>query len=251
MAVGEAAGNAGMAILAIVAALGAMTFAALGLRRAATPLAQRIDAALPQTQCAQCGYAGCMPYAAAVAAGEAAINRCPPGGERVVRKIARLTARPYVALDASCGAHKTRQVAIIDEARCIGCTLCIQACPVDAIVGAPKLMHTVIRAECTGCELCLPPCPVDCIALAPAPWRAADILLGKKTRAEQRARMRFAARLRRLDRDRRERAERLARKAQRSAASPAPATVDRKRAIVARAIERARRKLAERARVEV
>ena len=253
MAVGEAAGSAALAIFTITAALAAMTVAAIALRRAATPLVERIDAVLPQTQCTQCGYAGCMPYALAVAAGEAAINRCPPGGARVIRKIARVTRRPYVALDETCGVPKPRQIAIIHEARCIGCTLCIQACPVDAIVGAPKLMHTVIQAECTGCELCLPPCPVDCIALEPAPWKPAAILLGERARAEARARARFASRLRRLARDRRERADRLARRtAERAtlAATPGPASAERKRSIVARAIERARRKLAERETLE-
>ena len=242
----------GAAAIVIVVALAAMTLAALSLRLAATPLARRIDAVLPQTQCTQCGYAGCMPYAQAVALGEAAINRCPPGGERVIRKLARITARPYIALDSRCGIHKLRQVARIDEARCIGCTLCIQACPVDAIVGAAKLMHTVIGAECTGCELCLPPCPVDCIALAPAPWKPVDTLLGRKAQAEERARGRFVSRLRRLERERHERAERLARRNAELASRGAPTRAElRKQAIVAAAVARARRKLAETEPLEV
>src|SRR5262245_26583687 len=197
MALSDMPGDPAVAIIVILVALAAMTLSAALLRRASMPLAQRIDAVLPQTQCTQCGYAGCKPYALAVAAGEAAINRCPPGGDDVIRKIARLTARPYLPLDETCGIHKPRQIAVIDEARCIGCTLCIQACPVDAIVGAPKLMHTVIDAECTGCELCLPPCPVDCIALEPVPWTALDALLGRRSRAQERARSRFASRLHR------------------------------------------------------
>ena len=132
------------------------------------PLARRIDDLLPQTQCTRCGYDGCRPYAEAVAAGEAEIDRCPPGGDEGIARLAALLGRAVRPLDASVGAAQAPQVAVIDEAACIGCTKCIQACPVDAIVGASKRMHTVIAADCTGCELCLAPCPVDCIALAPA-----------------------------------------------------------------------------------
>lgn len=134
-----------------------------------TPLARRIDALLPQTQCTRCGYDGCRPYAEAIAAGEAEINHCPPGGEAGVAKLAALLDRAPMPLDPANGPCREPQVAVIDEAACIGCTKCIRACPVDAIVGASKLMHTVIASWCTGCELCLPPCPVDCIALVPVP----------------------------------------------------------------------------------
>ena len=126
---------------------------------------ERIDAALPQTQCQRCGYPACRPYAEAIARGEAAINRCPPGGAEGVRLLARITGQPVVPLDPECGVEASPRIAVIDEDTCIGCTKCIQACPVDAIVGASKLMHTVIADLCTGCELCLPPCPVDCIAM--------------------------------------------------------------------------------------
>lgn len=128
-------------------------------------LTDPIDALLPQTQCGQCGYAGCRPYAQAVAEGAADINRCPPGGADVIGDLARLLNVAVKPLDESCGVTKPPAVALIDEAWCIGCTLCIQACPVDAIVGAAKVMHTVIADECTGCELCIPPCPVDCIQM--------------------------------------------------------------------------------------
>ena len=130
--------------------------------------ADYIDALLPQTQCRQCGYPACRPYAEAIAKGEADINRCPPGGETGIRALADLLGKQPVALDPSRGAYKPRAFARIDEAGCIGCTLCIQACPVDAIMGAAKRMHTVLEVECTGCELCLPPCPVDCIEMLPA-----------------------------------------------------------------------------------
>ena len=132
-------------------------------------LARRIDALLPQTQCTRCGYDGCRPYADAIAAGEADIDRCPPGGEEGIARLARLLGRAAKPLDPECGVYQPPRVAVIEEDACIGCTKCIQACPVDAIVGASQLMHTVIASWCTGCELCIPPCPVDCIALAPAP----------------------------------------------------------------------------------
>jgi len=125
-----------------------------------------IDALLPQTQCAQCGFPGCRPYAEAVANG-APINRCPPGGATLVRDLADLLGRPVVALDESAVGIPAGHIAYIDETRCIGCALCLPACPVDAIVGAPQFLHTVIAAECTGCGLCLPSCPVDCIDARP------------------------------------------------------------------------------------
>jgi len=132
-------------------------------------LARRIDAILPQTQCTKCGYDGCRPYAEAIAGGEADINQCPPGGDEGVALLARLLGRAPKPLNPANGIYRPPQVALIEEATCIGCTKCIQACPVDAIVGASKLMHTVIASWCTGCELCLPPCPVDCIVLVPVP----------------------------------------------------------------------------------
>ena len=138
--------------------------------------ADAIDALLPQTQCRRCRYDSCRAYAEAVAAGDAPINRCPPGGDATVAALADLLGSPVLAIDQSCGITTPLAIARIDEATCIGCTLCIQACPTDAIVGAAKLMHTVIADRCTGCELCLPPCPVDCIAMLPAarPWSTAD-----------------------------------------------------------------------------
>ena len=131
-------------------------------------IAERIDALLPQTQCTQCGYEACRPYAEAIARGEADIDRCPPGGDEGIAKLAALLGRAAKPLDPARGAFRPPQVALIDEALCIGCVKCIDACPVDAIVGASKQMHTVIAAWCTGCELCIPPGPVDCISLGPA-----------------------------------------------------------------------------------
>lgn len=185
-------------------------------------LADTIDALLPQTQCRRCGYAACRPYAEALAAGTAEINRCPPGGEPLIRSLAALTGRATVPLDPACGTAGPRRVARIDESRCIGCTLCIQACPVDAIVGAAKRMHTVVAELCTGCDLCLPPCPVDCIATLPAPdaerpWDSARAAA---------ARERYLAR-----------ATRLARSAQAPAAS---ARAEAKRAAIEAAFARAR-----------
>jgi electron transport complex protein RnfB len=130
-------------------------------------LIDAIDALLPQTQCTRCGYAGCRPYAAAIANGEADINQCPPGGDATIRALALHLARPYRPLNPANGVETPPCVAVIDEARCIGCARCLPACPVDAIVGAPRFMHTVVSAQCNGCELCLPPCPVDCIEMRP------------------------------------------------------------------------------------
>jgi electron transport complex protein RnfB len=148
-----------MALGAVVlgAALG---FAAIKFKVEGDPLVEKIEAILPQTQCGQCGFPGCKPYAEAIAKGEVDINLCPPGGMEGVQRLADLLGREVKPLEAE---EKPKQVAIIDENTCIGCTLCIQACPVDAIVGAAKQMHTIIAAQCTGCELCLPPCPVECI----------------------------------------------------------------------------------------
>ena len=130
-------------------------------------LVERIDRLLSQTQCGQCGHDGCRPYAEALARGEAGIDQCPPGGDAGARALARLLGVPPRPYDRGRGEHQPGRVAAIIEADCIGCTKCIQACPVDAIAGASKLMHVVIARLCTGCELCLPPCPVDCIVMVP------------------------------------------------------------------------------------
>ena len=201
-------------------------------------LAEQIDALLPQTQCTKCGYPACRPYAEAIAEGEADINQCPPGGEAGVRKLAALLARETKPLDPRYGVEHPRRVAVIDESRCIGCTLCIQACPVDAIVGAPKLMHTVVTELCSGCDLCLPPCPVDCIDMVPA---IGDDALWDRPRADA-ARERFGLRRTRLERERSDRAERLAQRALDARRSD-PET-EKKRAVIQAAIERARAKRA-------
>ncbi|MCL4315346.1 MAG: electron transport complex subunit RsxB [Gammaproteobacteria bacterium] len=157
-----------IAFTALAAVFGLILgFAAIRFRVEGDPLVNKIDALLPQTQCGQCGYPGCRPYATAIASGEADINQCPPGGEAGIIALADLLGRDPKPLNAKHGTLKPKMVAVIDEPLCIGCTLCIQACPVDAILGAAKQMHTVIEQECTGCELCVAPCPVDCIRMEP------------------------------------------------------------------------------------
>jgi Na+-translocating ferredoxin:NAD+ oxidoreductase subunit B len=135
----------------------------------APDLVARVDALLPQTQCTRCGYTGCRPYAAAIADGQAEINQCPPGGAATIQALAELLQRPALALNPQNGIEGPVKAAWIDESRCIGCARCLAPCPVDAIVGAQKFVHTVIAERCTGCELCLPPCPVDCIVMKPHP----------------------------------------------------------------------------------
>lgn len=211
-------------------------------------LVESIDALLPQTQCTRCGFEGCRPYAEAVAAGRAEINRCPPGGDAGVARIAALLERSCLPLDPTCGPSLPPSAAIIDESACIGCTLCIQACPVDAIVGAAKVMHTVLLGACTGCELCVPPCPVDCIAIVPLrELRARDFEVLESDPVDWRvaadaARTRFEARRRRLEREKIERDARLQRKAEHKLESLAPddPAGARKRAVIEAALARAR-----------
>jgi electron transport complex protein RnfB len=140
-------------------------FAAIRFKVESSPIVDQMDALLPQTQCGQCTYPGCRPYAEAIAGGEAEINQCPPGGTSTIHALAELLDKEPLSLNEAHGQHGLPEVAVIDEKQCIGCTLCIQACPVDAILGAPKQMHTVISSECTGCDLCVAPCPVDCITM--------------------------------------------------------------------------------------
>lgn len=207
--------------------------------RADPALADRIDALLPQTQCTKCGYPSCRGYAEALAAGTAAVNQCPPGGDTGIRQLAAAVGLPPLPLDPGYGIERPRQVASIDEPRCIGCTLCIQACPVDAIVGAPKQMHTVVTALCTGCELCLPPCPVDCIAMRPATGADAT---WDRPRMDA-ARNRFQRRALRLARERAERAKRLTEHSQGAArdASPLqPGDPADKQAVIRAALARVR-----------
>jgi len=128
-----------------------------------TTLVESIDQLLPQTQCGECSYDACRPYAEAISSGESAINQCPPGGEVTIEQLAKLLGQEVIPMSPDHGAHRPFRLAVVDEDECIGCTKCIQACPVDAIHGAAKQMHTVIADYCTGCELCIPPCPVDCI----------------------------------------------------------------------------------------
>ena len=209
-------------------------------------LEDALDAALPQTQCTRCGYPDCRAYAQAMAQGEADINRCPPGGAEGIVRLATLTGRPVRPLDPERGIEAPRRLAVIDEDWCIGCTLCIKACPVDCIVGASKQMHTVIDAQCTGCELCVPVCPVDCIAMVEVSGTRTGWDAWSPRQADE-ARQRYALHRLRIERERRENDERLAAKAQAKLADlenqsqiTDPQLLERKRAVIEAAIARAK-----------
>ena len=213
-------------------------------------LADLIEDALPQTQCTKCGYPACRPYAEAIAAGEAQINQCPPGGHEGIERLSAITGHKVIPLNPVNGFERPRSVAFIDESLCIGCTLCIQACPVDAILGAAKQMHTILPSLCTGCDLCVAPCPVDCIVMFPV----TDERTGWDAWTQQRAdaaRARHDFRTARLTREREENDARLAAKAVAKMKEVTAETgntpeelaeKERKRAIIAAAIERARQK---------
>ena len=187
-------------------------------------LADRIDAVLPQTQCEQCGFHGCRPYAEAIASGAAPINRCPPGGKAGIDILSALLGVSALPLDPMHGVEKPRLLARIIEADCIGCTKCIGACPVDAIIGSGKLMHTVVADDCTGCELCVPACPVDCIVLEPMPATQVDIDHADSARAHfNRREARLASRTLAHERD-------LASRKTATAMSPVEAALARARA---------------------
>ena len=210
------------------------------------PLAVSLLTALPQTQCMRCGYPDCAAYAVAISAGQAGINQCPPGGADGIVRLAALTGRAAPALNPDNGQEGPRTVAFIDEAWCIGCTLCIKACPTDAILGSNKLMHTVIEAYCTGCELCLPACPVDCIVLENVSGERTGWEAWSQPQADL-ARDRYAFHKAKADREESENAARLEQKALAKLADlPAhslhtdPAVLDKKRAIIEAALARAR-----------
>ena len=207
-------------------------------------LADSIDETLPQTQCTRCGFPDCRGYANAIATGEADIDRCPPGGAEGIGRLSRITGRPVIPLNPANGIEGPRRVALIDEAWCIGCTLCIKACPVDCIVGASKRMHTVIESQCTGCELCVPVCPVDCIDMVGASAQRTGWAAWSAQQADE-ARRRYEAHKSRLERDRVEHDERMERKAQAKLADLAnqtrltdPADIDRKRRVIEAALAR-------------
>ncbi|MCC6069848.1 electron transport complex subunit RsxB [Massilia sp. GCM10020059] len=213
-------------------------------------LADQLEDLLPQTQCTKCGYAGCRPYAEAMSAGEAGINQCPPGGVEGVARLARLMNRPVIPINPANGIERPRPVAFIDEALCIGCTLCIQACPVDAILGATKQMHTILPSLCTGCDLCVAPCPVDCITMMPVTGERTGWSAWSQQDADA-ARSRHDFRAMRLQRERAENDARLAAKAAEKLKAVTLETTntpeelaekERKRAIIAAAMERARLK---------
>ena len=212
----------------------------------ADALTQRIDALLPQTQCKRCGYPDCRAYAEAIAGAHADINRCPPGGAQGIERLAALTRRPVLPLAPERGVEGPRRLAVIDEAWCIGCTLCIKACPVDCIVGSSKQMHTVVDEQCTCCVLCVPVFPVDCIALVDVTTGRSGWDAWSPPQAEQ-ARERYAFHRLRVERERRENDERLAAKAQAKLADLAgqsqiadPEALQRKRAVIEAALARAR-----------
>ena len=214
-------------------------------------LADQIEDLLPQTQCTKCGYPACRPYAEAIARGEAEINQCPPGGMQGVARLSALTGRPIIPINPANGVERPRPVAFIDEALCIGCTLCIQACPVDAIMGAAKQMHTILPSLCTGCDLCVAPCPVDCISMLPVTERTGWDAWSQEQADAARARHDF--RSERLQREKEENDARLAAKAleklravtaEQTNSAEELAEKERKRAIIAAAIERARQKAA-------
>lgn len=203
-------------------------------------LAARIDAALPQTQCTRCGYPDCATYAQAIASGEAAINQCPPGGSEGVARLAAITGQAVLPLSAEHGVEGPRTVAFIDEAWCIGCTLCIKACPTDAIVGSNKRMHTVIEPYCTGCQLCIPVCPVDCIQLETASGAATGWAAWSAPLAEQ-ARARYQQHRQRVPLEDAEEEPAAAMDAPApDSTSPPTSAADARKAAIAAAMERAR-----------
>ena len=218
------------------------------MRDPARSLADQIEDLLPQTQCTKCGYPACRPYAEAIAEGTSNYNQCPPGGAEGIARLATLLGKPVIALNPVNGIERERPVAIIDEAACIGCTLCIQACPVDAIAGAAKQMHTVSPELCTGCDLCVAPCPVDCIAMIPVTEHKTGWHAWSANQADA-ARQRFHQRELRLRVEKEEQDARLAAKAaaklkevndETALSAEELAEKNRKRAIIQAAIERAR-----------